>query len=98
MSVISVLEALSRPSKVEVITDSVYVAKGCQEWMPNWKRNGWKNASKKPVKNADLWKELDSLAGKHEIVWHWVKGHSGHPENERADELANLAIDAMLGK
>jgi ribonuclease HI len=97
-AVISALHALTRKCHLDITTDSKYVRDGITQWIHNWKRNGWKNASKKPVKNADLWKELDSLAGKHEIVWHWVKGHSGHPENERADELANLAIDDMLGK
>lgn len=97
MAVISGLEALSRPSKVEVITDSVYVAKGCQEWMPNWKRNGWKRRegkSLKPVKNEDLWKRLDQLLARHEVRFTVVKGHSGHPENERCDELAVAATQA----
>lgn len=95
-AVIRSLEALSRECSVDVTTDSKYVMDGISSWIHNWKRNGWKNASKKPVKNADLWKTLDALVADHQVDWHWVKGHSGHPENERADELANLAIDAML--
>lgn len=95
-AVIRSLEALSRECSIDVTTDSKYVMDGISSWIHNWKRNGWKNASKKPVKNADLWKTLDALVADHQVDWHWVKGHSGHPENERADELANLAIDAML--
>jgi ribonuclease HI len=91
-AVIRALEALKRPSKVEVYTDSEYVKKGITEWLVAWKRRGWKTADRKPVKNADLWRELDELAGRHEIRWHWVRGHSGHPENERADALANRGV------
>jgi ribonuclease HI len=94
MAVISGLEALTRPSEVEVITDSVYVAKGCEEWLPNWKRNGWKRREKKswkPVKNVELWQRLDALLAKHRVRFTVVKGHSGHPENERCDELAVAA-------
>ena len=87
-ALISGLEALKRTSDVEVVTDSEYVAKGCQDWLPGWKRNGWKTSDKKPVKNADLWTRLDSAARDHTVEWFWVKGHAGHPENERADELA----------
>ena len=92
MAVIRALEALKRPSQVRVYTDSQYVQKGISEWVHKWKRNGWKTAGKEPVKNADLWKELDELRGRHEVEWHWVKGHAGHPENERADALANKGI------
>lgn len=89
------LEALKRPSSVDLTTDSQYVRKGITEWIAGWKQRGWKTASKQPVKNQDLWQQLDSLNGQHEVRWHWIKGHSGHPENERADELANRGIDEM---
>jgi ribonuclease HI len=92
------LRKLTRPCVVDLYTDSQYVRRGITEWMANWKRKGWKNASRKPVKNQDLWRALDEEAARHEIRWHWVKGHSGHPENERADELANRAIDEMTGE
>jgi ribonuclease HI len=91
MAAIQALDALKRPSVVELTTDSQYVRKGMLEWMANWKKNGWRTAAKKPVKNDDLWKRLDSAVARHEVRWHWVKGHSGHPENERADELASTA-------
>jgi ribonuclease HI len=94
-AVIRALEALKRPSKVEVYTDSEYVKKGITEWLLAWKRRGWKTADRKPVKNADLWRELDELTGRHEIRWHWVRGHSGHPENERADALANRGVTSL---
>ena len=93
-AVIRALEALERPSKVRVYTDSQYVQKGIKEWIHGWKRNGWKTAAKEPVKNKALWIELDELRQKHAIEWHWVKGHAGHPENERADALANKGIPA----
>ncbi len=92
-AVIRALEALKRPSRVKLYTDSQYVQKGISEWIHSWKRKGWKTADKKDVKNADLWRELDALAALHEIEWHWVRGHAGHPENERADQLANRGID-----
>lgn len=92
---IEALSQLKRPCEVVLTTDSQYVRKGITEWMKNWKKRNWKTASKQPVKNADLWKKLDELNQKHTISWHWVKGHSGHPENERADELANQGIDAL---
>ena len=95
-AVIRALEALKRPAKAHVHTDSQYVQKGISEWIHNWKRNGWRTADKKPVKNADLWQKLDSLAQLHEIKWLWVKGHAGHPGNERADRLANRGIDELL--
>ena len=85
---ISALEALKKPSKVELWTDSNYVKDGISKWIHGWKRNGWKTADKKPVKNAELWQRLDEARRRHDITWHWVKGHAGHDENERADELA----------
>lgn len=91
------LRSLKRPCKVDLTTDSQYVRKGITEWIHGWKRKGWKNASKKPVKNADLWKALDVLSHEHDVHWHWVKGHSGHRENEIVDQLANDAINEMLG-
>jgi ribonuclease HI len=93
-AVIRALEALRQPSKARVYTDSQYVQKGIKEWIHGWKRNGWKTSDKKDVKNKDLWIELDELRKRHEIEWHWVKGHAGHPENERADALANMGIPA----
>jgi ribonuclease HI len=91
-AVIRGLEALKRSSAVTIHTDSRYVMDGVTQWMPRWKMNGWKTADKKPVKNEDLWRELDVLCAKHELTWRWVRGHSGHPENERADALARGAI------
>lgn len=85
---IEALEALKRPCTVRLYTDSVYVKDGITKWITGWKRNGWKTAAKKPVKNVDLWQRLDAALGAHDITWNWVKGHAGHPENERADELA----------
>lgn len=90
------LLALKRPCEVTITTDSQYVRKGITEWMINWKKRGWKTASKEPVKNVDLWQALDTEVCKHQIQWHWVKGHSGHRENEMADELANRGIDDVL--
>lgn len=95
-AVIRALEALKRPVQGKLYTDSQYVRKGVLEWMPNWKARGWKTADKKPVKNQDLWQALDELVPRHELEWHWVKGHSGNAGNERVDELANRAIDAMI--
>jgi len=94
MAAIRALEALKRRSHVKLYTDSIYVMKGITSWIHDWKRKGWRTADKKPVKNEDLWRRLDELAARHEIEWHWVKGHSGHPENERADALANKGIPA----
>ena len=94
-AVIEALGALKRPCDVTLTSDSTYVLKGIQEWMPNWKKRGWKTACKKPVKNVDLWKKLDVLIVEHKIDWQWVKGHSGHPENELADQLANQGIDEL---
>ena len=92
---IEALRALNRSSSVDLYTDSQYVRRGITEWMPQWKGRGWRTAARKPVKNEDLWRQLDEIAGKHQVRWHWVKGHSGHVENERADELANQAIDEL---
>jgi ribonuclease HI len=92
------LSALKESVKIHLTTDSEYLRRGVLEWLPQWKKRGWKTADKKPVKNQDLWEKLDQLITNHEIEWHWVKGHSGHPENELADQLANQAIDEMLKK
>lgn len=95
-AVIEALRALKRPCKVAITTDSQYVKNGITQWISQWKKRGWRTANKKPVKNQELWQLLDDLVNQHEISWHWVKGHSGHPENEKADQLANDAIDKML--
>ncbi|KAB7622550.1 ribonuclease HI [Alkalilimnicola sp. S0819] len=95
MAAIQALESLRRPCQVILTTDSQYVRKGITEWLVNWKRRGWKTAAKKPVKNEDLWRRLDEACARHEIDWRWVKGHSGHAENERADQLANRGIDEL---
>jgi ribonuclease HI len=92
---IRALEALKRSCRVALYTDSQYVRQGITEWLAQWHARGWKTANRKPVKNQDLWQQLDALAQQHEIEWHWVKGHSGHPENERADVLANQGIDEL---
>jgi len=92
MAVIQALSLLKKPSAVNLFTDSKYVMQGITEWMDGWKAKGWKTASKKPVKNKDLWQQIDDLVQKHNVSFHWVKGHSGHPENERADELARQGI------
>lgn len=92
MAAIRGLKALKRPCSVELYTDSQYVRKGITEWMAGWKRNGWKTAAKKPVKNDDLWRELDAETARHRINWHWVKGHAGVPDNELADQLANRGV------
>ena len=92
---IEALKALSEPCRVTLTTDSTYVKDGITQWLTNWKRNGWKTAAKKPVKNQDLWQALDHESARHEVNWCWVKGHSGHPENERADRLANLGMDEV---
>ncbi len=95
MAAIAALEALKQPSDVELTTDSVYLRDGIMKWIHGWKRNGWKTASKDPVKNVELWQRLDAAQARHAVNWHWVKGHAGHPENERCDELAREAIAAM---
>jgi ribonuclease HI len=93
---IEALAALKRRTRVVLTTDSQYVRQGITQWLPVWKRNGWKTSARQPVKNRDLWERLDALAGAHDVEWHWVRGHSGPPENERADQEANRAIDALL--
>lgn len=93
---IMALQALKRKCHVDLYTDSQYVRRGMTEWLSGWKKKQWRNSQNKPIKNADLWQQLDSLAQKHDIHWHWVKGHSGHPENERADALATNAIKQKL--
>ncbi|HAA93511.1 MAG: ribonuclease HI [Rhodospirillaceae bacterium] len=96
MAAIAALESLTRPVAVRLYTDSVYVRDGITKWIHGWKRNGWKTAAKKPVKNVDLWQRLDEATQNHAIEWHWVKGHAGHPENERVDQLArDAAIKAI---
>ena len=97
MAAIEGLAALRRPSQVSLTTDSQYVRQGVTSWIAGWKRNGWRTANKAPVKNRDLWERLDALAAGHQVQWHWVRGHSGHPENERVDAAANSAIDVLLG-
>jgi ribonuclease HI len=92
---IEALNALKKPCRVDLYTDSVYVRDGIGKWIHGWKRNGWKTASKKPVKNGDLWMALDEARARHDVSWHWIKGHAGHPENERADTLAREAIKAL---
>ena len=93
-AVIEALKSLTRPCKIILTTDSNYVKNGITEWIHNWKKKGWKTANKKPVKNKEFWQQLDEEVKRHTIEWKWVKGHSGHPENERADELANEAVEA----
>jgi ribonuclease HI len=96
MAAIQALESLTRPCNVRLTTDSVYVRSGITEWLPAWKKRGWKTAARKPVKNVDLWQRLDAAMQRHnKVSWHWVKGHSGHAENERADQLANRGIDEL---
>jgi len=96
MAAIAALEAIKRKrAQVRLVTDSTYVRDGVTKWIHGWKRNGWKTAAKKPVKNEDLWKRLDAIASQHAVKWEWVKGHAGHPENERADELARQAISTL---
>ncbi len=92
LAAISALESLSRPSNITIVTDSAYVKNGVTGWIHGWKRNGWKTAAKKPVKNEELWKRLDTAQQRHSVTWEWVKGHAGHPENERADELARAGM------
>lgn len=93
---VQALNALTRECRVALYTDSEYVRRGITEWMPAWKMRGWKTADKKPVKNVDLWQALDDAAARHTVDWHWVRGHTGNPGNEKADQLANAAIDEML--
>jgi len=96
MAAIEGLQALTRPCSVAVYTDSEYLRKGIGEWLPRWKATGWRTAARKPVKNEDLWRRLEEAAARHQVEWHWVKGHSGHAENERADILANRGLDDIL--
>ncbi|WP_196157815.1 ribonuclease HI [Reinekea sp. G2M2-21] len=96
LATIEGLRALKRPVPVDLYTDSKYVQQGITQWISNWKRNGWKTAAKKPVKNQDLWQMLDEVLGAHEVTWHWVKGHSGNKYNELADQLANKAMDELV--
>ncbi|MFS0709318.1 MULTISPECIES: ribonuclease HI [Brevundimonas] len=98
MAAIMALEALKRPCRVDLHTDSKYVMQGVTEWMRGWKARGWKTADKKPVKNEDLWRRLDEARNRHEVKWHWVKGHAGHALNERADGLANRGVAEMRGR
>lgn len=93
---IRALAALNKPCRVRLTTDSNYLKNGITQWLVNWKRKNWRTADKKPVKNVDLWQRLDELSQRHQVEWHWVRGHSGHSENERADALANRAIDELL--
>lgn len=93
MAAISALEVLDRPSTITIVTDSAYVKNGVTEWIHGWKRNGWRTAARKPVKNAELWQRLDAAQARHRVQWEWVKGHAGHPENERADELARTGME-----
>jgi ribonuclease HI len=92
LAAINVLEALARATEITIVTDSNYVKNGITSWIHGWKKNGWKNAAKKPVKNVELWKRLDEANACHQVTWEWVKGHAGHPENERADELARAGM------
>ncbi len=95
MAAIRGLEALKRPCQVNLVTDSEYVMKGIQQWMPNWKKRGWKTAAREPVKNADLWQLLDAQVARHQVSWQWVRGHTGHHGNERADDLANRGVSEV---
>jgi len=95
LAVIKALQALTRPANVVIHTDSQYVQKGMTEWLANWKRRGWMTAAKQPVKNADLWQQLDALVANHQVAWRWVRGHAGDPGNERADQLANLGVASL---
>ena len=96
MAVLSGLKTLNRPCDVVICTDSQYVKNGMESWIHNWKKNGWKTAGRKPVKNADLWQQLDEQVARHRVRWQWVKGHAGHAENERADALANRGVEQVL--
>jgi ribonuclease HI len=98
LAAITALEALKQPSRVDLHTDSEYVKNGISAWIHGWKRNGWRTSARQPVKNAELWQRLDAARARHEVHWHWVKGHAGHPENERADELAREGMAPFKGK
>ena len=97
MAVIEAVKTVKEPAHLSITTDSKYVLQGMQEWLVQWKKRGWKTASKKPVKNVDLWQQLDAVLEQHQVKWTWVKGHAGHEGNERADELANIGVDEVLG-
>ena len=97
LAAIHALEALKSPSPITIVTDSAYVKNGVTGWIFGWKKNGWKTAAKKPVKNAELWQRLDAAQARHKVTWEWVKGHAGHPENERADELARAGMAPFKG-
>ena len=98
LAAITALEALKQPSQITVVTDAAYVKNGVTSWIHGWKKNGWKTAAKKPVKNEELWRRLDDAQKTHEVRWEWVKGHAGHPENERADELARAGMAPFKGR
>jgi ribonuclease HI len=98
LAAINALEALARPSHITIITDSTYVKNGVTNWIHGWKKNGWKTSARKPVKNVDLWQRLDEAQARHDVTWKWVKGHDGHIENERADELARAGMDPFKAK
>jgi len=98
MAAIMALETLKRPCNVHLTTDSTYVQQGITEWLENWRQRGWKTANKQPVKNQDLWQRLEQATQRHQVSWHWVKGHSGHPDNEKADELARKGLEETLQK
>ncbi len=98
LAAITALETLDRPSRITIVTDSAYVKNGVTGWLHGWKRNGWRTAGKKPVKNVDLWQRLDTAQERHDVTWEWVKGHAGHPENERADALAREGMAPHKGK
>lgn len=98
LAAIVALRSLTEACKIDLYTDSIYLQKGITEWLPNWKVRGWKTANKKNVKNADLWRELDIQQSRHQVNWHWVKGHSGHPQNDLVDSIANEAIDTLITK
>lgn len=98
LAAIHALEILERPVRITVVTDSAYVKNGVTGWIHGWKRNGWKTASRQPVKNADLWQRLDTAQARHDVTWQWVKGHAGHPENEKADELARAGMAPFKGQ
>lgn len=93
---IRALESLRKPCRVQAYTDSQYLRRGITVWLHDWKRRGWKTSDRKPVKNADLWRRLDEVVARHQVQWHWIKGHAGHPDNERADRLANRGLDEIL--
>jgi len=98
LAAIEGLEVLNRPCVVAVYTDSEYLRRGIAEWMPKWKASGWRTSARKPVKNEDLWRRLNAATARHKIEWHWIKGHSGHPDNDRADALANRGVDDILAR